>query len=84
MKKHGKDAYTDRLSRQIIESEIQPDAGVFRSILNMFRTNRAALLGLVLILLIVVLAIAAPLVARYDPEALDLVNMRKAPSAQHW
>ena len=84
LKKQGKDRYTADLSRQILEAEIQPDEGVFRSILNMFRTNRAALLGLVLILLIVALAIAAPLVARYDPEALDLVNMRKAPSAQHW
>ena len=84
LKKQGKDRYTADLSRQILEAEIQPDEGVLKSILNMFRTNRAALLGLVLILLIVALAIAAPLVARYDPEALGLVNMRKAPSAQHW
>lgn len=84
MRKSRKDAYTDRLSKQILEAEIQPDEGLLRSILNMFRQNRAALLGLILILLIALLAVAAPLVSRYDPEALDLVNMRKAPSAEHW
>ena len=84
MKKTFKDRYTANLSNQIIESEIQPDVGVFRSIVNMFRANRAALLGLVLILLIIAMALAAPLISRYDPEALDLVNMRKPPSAEHW
>ena len=84
MKKHGKDAYTDRLARQIIESEIQPDQGVFKSILNMLRVNRAALIGLILIILIVLMAAFAPLIARYDPEEVDLSGMRQAPSAEHW
>ena len=84
--KTRRDAYTAALSEQILsaEAEIQPDQGVARSILNMLRTNRAALLGLILILLIVLLAIFAPLVARYDPNALNLVDMRKPPSAEHW
>lgn len=84
MKKTFKDKYTDELSQQILESEIQLDVGVFGSILNMFRKNRAALLGLILIVLIVLIAIAAPLVARYDPNAIDLTAMRQAPSAAHW
>lgn len=84
MKKFGKDAYTDQLARQIIESEIQPDAGVFKSILNMLRVNRAALAGLVLIVLIALAALLAPLIARCDPNAIDLINMRKAPSLEHW
>ena len=84
MKKLSKNQYTAQLSEQILNAEIQPDEGVLASIAHMFRVNRAALLGLVLIVMIVVLALAAPLVARYDPEAIDLVNMRKAPSGQHW
>ena len=86
MRKTQKDRYTAELSEQILaaEAEIQPDEGVIQSILNMFRANRAALLGLILILLIILLALCAPLVARYDPAALDLVNMRKPPSADHW
>ena len=84
MKKTGKDAYTAQLSKQLLEAEIQPDEGVLKSILNMFRVNRAALLGLIVILLIIMAAVFAPLIARYDPNALDLVNMRKPPSAEHW
>ena len=84
MKKLWKDQYTKQVSAQILDAEIQPDQGIWQSILNMFRVNRAALLGLILIVLIVLLALAAPLVARYDPNELDLTCMRQAPSAAHW
>ena len=84
MKLFGKDKYTRALSEQIINAEIQPDQGVWDSILNMFRTNHAALLGLIVILLIVLMAVFAPLITRYDPNALDLANMNQPPSAEHW
>ena len=84
MKKTQKDLYTARLSRQIIDADLQPDVGVRGSIVNMFRTNHAALAGLIVILLIVLAAVFAPLVARQDPKALNLANMRKPPSVEHW
>ena len=84
MKKTGKDAYTAQLSKQLLEAEIQPDDGVLSSVVNMFRVNRAALLGLILILLIVLMALLAPVIARYDPNALNLADMRKPPSPAHW
>ena len=86
MWKNRKDTYTAGLSDRILdaEAEIQPDEGVLRGILNMLRANRAALLGMILILLILLMALFAPLIARYDPNAIDLVNMRKPPSSAHW
>ncbi len=84
MKKTFKDRYTAKLSRQIAESEIQPDIGVFKSILNMLRVNRAALLGLIVIVLIALMALAAPLITRYDPNEIDLASMNEPPSAEHW
>ena len=84
MKKRFKDQYTADLSQRIIDAEIQPDEGILHSILSMFRANKAALLGLIMILLIVLMSIFAPLIARYDPNALDLTSMRKAPSWEHW
>ena len=84
MKKTQKDLYTARLSQQILDADLQPDVGVRGSIVNMFRTNHAALAGLIVILLIVLAAVFAPLVARQDPNALNLANMRKPPSAEHW
>ena len=57
MKKRFKDQYTQELSRRIIDAEIQPDEGILHSILNMFRVNKAALLGLILILIILLTAL---------------------------
>ena len=84
MKKTGKDAYTAKLAKQALEAEMLPEAGVFKSMRIMLRTNWTALLGLVLIVLIAALALAAPLVTRCDPEAIDLAHMRQPPSAEHW
>jgi len=36
------------------------------------------------VLLLIVLALAAPLVARHDPLGIDLVNSLEAPSGAHW
>ena len=84
MRKTPRDAYTAQLSERILEADIQPDAGLWASVRSMLRANRAALLGLILILLIVLAAAFAPVIARCDPNALDLKDMRKPPSAQHW
>lgn len=48
------------------------------------RRDGRAWFGTVVILLIVVAAIAAPLIARYDPTAVDLTRSLEGPSAQHW
>ena len=84
MKLFGKDKYTRALSDQIIASEIQPDQGTWASIRHMLGANRAALAGLIVIAVIVLMAIFAPVITRYDPNELDLASMNQPPSAQHW
>lgn len=49
-----------------------------------FRARPAAMLGLGVIALFVLIAVAAPLVAPYDPIATSWSLIRKAPSWQHW
>jgi peptide/nickel transport system permease protein len=49
-----------------------------------FRGDHRTWLGGGLIALLLALAIMAPLVARHDPFAVDLVNGLQPPSAQHW
>lgn len=44
----------------------------------------AALIGLVVVATFVIAAIAAPLIAPYDPIATSFSAVRKAPSAAHW
>lgn len=46
--------------------------------------NRAAALGLLFLVVLCVLAIAAPLVAPYDPAAIRLADKLQSPSPAHW
>ncbi len=48
------------------------------------RTDRRAWFGAGVIVLLVLLAILAPLVARHDPTGVDLVNSLSPPSISHW
>jgi len=52
--------------------------------LRRFRERPAAVLGFVVIALFVAVAVAAPLVAPFDPVATSWTAIRKAPSLQHW
>jgi peptide/nickel transport system permease protein len=49
-----------------------------------FLDNRLAVAGAIAILLLVLLAVFAPLIATQDPLAVDPVNARQPPSAEHW
>lgn len=50
-----------------------------------FRKNKAAVLGLIIVCLMVFLAVAAPLLCRYDPNAPDLKNkLLPIMSGDHW
>lgn len=48
------------------------------------RTDRRAYFGAGVIVLLVLLAIFAPLVARHDPTGVDLINSLEPPSISHW
>ncbi len=52
--------------------------------LQRFRGRPAAVVGLVIITLFVVAALAAPWITPYDPVQTSWTAIRKAPSAQHW
>ena len=54
--------------------------GVWRRLLG----DSRALLGLVVIGAMVIVAVAAPLLARHDPLAIDLRDRLAAPSGDHW
>lgn len=49
-----------------------------------FLANRLAVVSAVFLLLVAILAVAAPLVATHLPNAIDLAASRQAPSAEHW
>jgi peptide/nickel transport system permease protein len=54
------------------------------SVLGQLRGQPLAAVGLMLLVLFVVLAVFAPLLASYDPAAIDLVHRLAPPSHAHW
>ncbi len=52
--------------------------------LRRFRGRPAAVLGFAVVALFIVVAVAAPLIAPFDPVATSWTAIRKAPSMQHW
>jgi peptide/nickel transport system permease protein len=49
-----------------------------------FRGNPLAIAGLVVLGVLTLIALAAPLVAPYDPDAVDPRNALQSPNADHW
>jgi peptide/nickel transport system permease protein len=55
-----------------------------RMAMRRFRRHRLAVAGLVVLVLLVLVAVFAPLIAPYDPNLVDLASFQQPPSAQHW
>ena len=49
-----------------------------------FRSNALAMVGLITAVVMILLSLAAPLLAPYDPSAQDLAGRLAPPSAAHW
>ena len=49
-----------------------------------FRSNRLAMLGLIILVLLALMAILAPYLAPYSPTAQNLADRLQPPSAAHW
>ena len=62
----------------------KPSAGLWRDAFRRLRRDRAAMGGLVVVLLMVAVAVAAPHIAPYDPNKQSFIRKLKPPSAAHW
>lgn len=56
----------------------------FRRAMARFLRHRLAMFGVTMIVILAVLAIAAPVVAPYEYQAVNLSRTREAPSADYW
>lgn len=54
------------------------------STLGRLRGDNRTRIGVTVIAIIVVMAVFAPIVARHDPNAIDLINLLEPPSRAHW
>jgi len=55
-----------------------------RSVWRRLARDGRARLGLTVVVLLVVAAVAAPAIARHDPVQIDLLRQLERPSAEHW
>jgi peptide/nickel transport system permease protein len=72
-------------SQTIAASPSAVRTGLFQSrVWRRLARRKSALVGLAVVLLMVFVAVFAPLLAPYDPIAQSWTAVRKAPSAAHW
>ena len=58
--------------------------GQFAQVMHRLRKNKAAMLGLGIVLVLIVLAILSPWIMPYDYTKMDIKNKYASPSAAHW
>ena len=61
------------------EIPLRSGPGLWRQVL----ADRTALTGLVIVVLVTIVAVAAPLLAPHDPDVQDVINRLQSPSAEH-
>jgi peptide/nickel transport system permease protein len=64
--------------------EAPPKYNEWKRIIRVFYRRKLALIGLVIILLLIAMAIFAPLLAPYDPYETEITNKLAPPSSVHW
>jgi len=62
----------------------KPTASLWADAWRRMRRNTGSNLGLIVIAFLVLTCVAAPLIAPYDPYAVDFAHVREAPTWQHW
>ena len=78
------DKYSQAAAEAILAGEGPTQAtGLWDSLKDMLRANRAAMLGLIIVGLFALMAIFAPLLAPYDPYKVALKDRLQPPSAVH-
>jgi len=65
-------------------SETAPRYSETRRMISVFAGRPLPVIGLVIIVLLILVAIFAPLLAPYPPNQMDIVNKLEKPSSQHW
>ena len=67
-----------------METISRPSLSFWQDAWRRFRKNRAAFVGLCIILVYVLLAIFAPMLSKYGFSTMDAAHQHAAPSAAHW
>ena len=64
--------------------ESKPPEKSFKRFFRRFRRNKLAVAGAIFLLIVVLVALFAPVVAPYDPDKNNLRDVFASPSSEHW
>jgi peptide/nickel transport system permease protein len=65
-------------------SETAPRYSEMKRMISVFIGRPLPVIGLVIIVLLILVAIFAPLLAPYPPDKMDIINKLQQPSSEHW
>jgi peptide/nickel transport system permease protein len=65
-------------------SETAPRYSEARRMISVFIGRPLPVIGLIIIVLLILVAIFAPLLAPYPPNQMDIINKLEPPSSEHW
>jgi peptide/nickel transport system permease protein len=65
-------------------SDSAPRYSELKRMISVFAGRPLPVIGFVIILLLVLMAIFAPLLAPYQPNKMDIINKLQPPSSEHW
>jgi len=82
------------MEKEEIVNSIAEDAGIekgpsvyratlWRDAWRRLRRNKLAMLGLFIIIVLIIVAVFAPLIAPYDPDKMDFTVIKQPPSVKH-
>lgn len=74
----------ERNTAEMAISEMLPRYSEWRRFARVMASRKVVIFSAVAILLLIVMAIFAPLIAPYDPYEQDLKRLLEQPSAEHW
>ncbi|MGZ9586086.1 ABC transporter permease [Paenibacillus marinisediminis] len=74
-------ASPDEHAAEVIQRE---SISAWRDVWLRLRTNKAAMTGLVILILLIIMAIIGPWLTSYDPNKNDLMSTNLPPSSEHW
>jgi peptide/nickel transport system permease protein len=75
---------TETVARPVLETAEAPPTTLFQDFLRRLRKDRLAVAGGLVVLFMMLLAVLAPWIAPYDPNALDLSAQLVPPRPGHW
>lgn len=69
-------------SMDLIRKELEKEQREIR--IRAFLKNKLSVIGLVILMVLIILAAAAPVITKFDPYEIDVINRLSGPSGIHW